>query len=561
MSKTVTITHNSDGSKSISLSATVGVNVSLSSGYVGNVTASGTATLTAIPRNSAITSAANVTLGNNVSITWTPATTSYGYRIHLTIVGDKGQWDYGIGSGDNNAIHPNTTNSYTYTNYQLPVGEIAALVTNSKTATCKATLYTYTSSNVQVGSGSSKNFTVTIPTSTSPTVSSFTASMVNTNSTVADWGVYVKGYSSVKMDCSASGMYGATISSYKYVYGSASNSSTSASYTGKLTSSGSVKVYCIVTDSRGYTATSETITLSNVYTYSNPTLDSFIADRNKSNSECLDVYAAYTYSSIAGNNAVTTTLQYKKTTSSSWITYSDNIPNKTSVTINDVVFEESGAYDIRICVKDSLGNTSSYRTASITTREVLMDFYQGGKGLGIGKMCEGDGLDINMDIKFRRNIMFQTAGDTEGNNKEFKLLLDFFYPIGKIFETTDGNFNPASVWGGTWKRITDKFLLAAGDAYAAGSTGGESEHALTASENGPHTHVEYLVNNAGTNVWTPPVGSYVLSNTACTYQSRSSVTESYTGWFTQISQSSSGNGTPHNNMPPYVAVYIWERIA
>ena len=68
-------------------------------------------------------------------------------------------------------------------------------------------------------------------------------------------------------------------------------------------------------------------------------------------------------------------------------------------------------------------------------------------------------------------------------------VLDMFYPVGTLYHTTASAFDPAAAWGGTWERIKDRFLLAAGTAYAGGSTGGEATHKLTAQEMPSHTLV------------------------------------------------------------------------
>ena len=55
------------------------------------------------------------------------------------------------------------------------------------------------------------------------------------------------------------------------------------------------------------------------------------------------------------------------------------------------------------------------------------------------------------------------------------------YPIGTILYFAE-NVSPAELYGGTWERIKDVFLMAAGDTYDVGSTGGEAEHTLTVDE-------------------------------------------------------------------------------
>ena len=115
------------------------------------------------------------------------------------------------------------------------------------------------------------------------------------------------------------------------------------------------------------------------------------------------------------------------------------------------------------------------------------------------------------------------------------------YPVGAIFLSTDAA-SPAELFGGTWERITDRFLLAAGTAYTAGTTGGEAAHTLTVSELPSHTH-------AVPGYWGFQQGTgaryEVLSNDGTTeYDSRET-----------------GENQSHNNMPPYLAVYAWKRVA
>lgn len=68
------------------------------------------------------------------------------------------------------------------------------------------------------------------------------------------------------------------------------------------------------------------------------------------------------------------------------------------------------------------------------------------------------------------------------------VLLRSVYPVGAIYMSVS-NINPATLFGfGTWEQIKDRFLLAAGDTYAAGSIGGEAEHILTEEEMPAHDH-------------------------------------------------------------------------
>lgn len=120
-------------------------------------------------------------------------------------------------------------------------------------------------------------------------------------------------------------------------------------------------------------------------------------------------------------------------------------------------------------------------------------------------------------------------------------LANKLYPVGSIYMSVNAT-NPAELFGGTWEQIKDRFLLAAGDAYAAGSTGGEAEHTLTVDEMPTHSHKTGIQSIAG---------GYIDGNTnAVVYFDPNGRTTANTG----------GN-QPHNNMPPYLAVYMWKRIA
>ena len=116
------------------------------------------------------------------------------------------------------------------------------------------------------------------------------------------------------------------------------------------------------------------------------------------------------------------------------------------------------------------------------------------------------------------------------------------YPVGAIYISTVST-SPASLFGGSWEQLKDRFLLGAGDTYSAGSTGGEAAHTLTVDEMPSHSHgvrcVRYnsnsdpFVSGGGSSRWAHETFSTHLS----------------------------GGDKPHNNMPPYFAVYMWKRVA
>lgn len=121
-------------------------------------------------------------------------------------------------------------------------------------------------------------------------------------------------------------------------------------------------------------------------------------------------------------------------------------------------------------------------------------------------------------------------------------LPDIVYPIGSIYISTT-NTSPASLFGGTWEQIQDTFLLAAGSGYIAGSVGGESTHTLTIDEMPSHTHTYK------TTAWVNKIGDIVDNNNS-----------EYIDYGINRQTQATGGSQPHNNMPPYLAVYMWKRV-
>lgn len=124
-----------------------------------------------------------------------------------------------------------------------------------------------------------------------------------------------------------------------------------------------------------------------------------------------------------------------------------------------------------------------------------------------------------------------------------------YYPIGFIFITL-GETSPASIYGGTWELLKDKFLIGAGNKYSLGSTGGEETHILLESEMPKHRH-SFGTNNGFT--WFAILESLDGSPHA-TWDTSS-------GNLTSGALSETGGSQPHNNMPPYLAVYLWRKIS
>ena len=123
---------------------------------------------------------------------------------------------------------------------------------------------------------------------------------------------------------------------------------------------------------------------------------------------------------------------------------------------------------------------------------------------------------------------------------------DLIYPIGAIYLSVSAT-NPATLFGGKWEQIKDRFLLAAGDTYAIGTTGGEATHKLTVDEMPSHKHDLRA-----------PSGNIAASGGAIGNEFVVSDTQgkSLPKWTV-----AAGGNAAHNNMPPYIVVYVWKRVA
>ena len=120
-----------------------------------------------------------------------------------------------------------------------------------------------------------------------------------------------------------------------------------------------------------------------------------------------------------------------------------------------------------------------------------------------------------------------------------------YYPVGSIYMSVN-NINPSNFFGGTWEQIKDKFLLACGSTYQNGATGGEATHKLTVNEIPAHNHRLGLAKGGSQSGW------------GLDYTANSPNYRYYSG--TDFNENT-GGGQAHNNMPPYLAVYVWKRTA
>ena len=141
------------------------------------------------------------------------------------------------------------------------------------------------------------------------------------------------------------------------------------------------------------------------------------------------------------------------------------------------------------------------------------------------------------------------------------------YPVGSIYLSVSAT-NPETLFGGKWEQIKDRFLLAAGSSYAAGSTGGEATHALTVSEMPSHGHTFKLISNSYSFFNADSNGSAWNGDNQFALAAKRKISGTSgvdnvlntSNLVTKEPLNNTGGGNAHNNMPPYLAVYVWKRI-
>jgi microcystin-dependent protein len=136
------------------------------------------------------------------------------------------------------------------------------------------------------------------------------------------------------------------------------------------------------------------------------------------------------------------------------------------------------------------------------------------------------------------------------------------FPVGygRFFQIDPNTIYPST----KWEQKKDVFILAAGETYPAGSTGGEAQHTLTVAEMPIHEHDVY-VRVQGYDGWK----TYTSSNYGVMFKKNADATGYHNPNYSAKSASVtadaktgySGGGQPHNNMPPYFAMPFWIRTA
>lgn len=502
------VNHNADGSKTCTITDVFNVNATIDGSKVASITASGNITLDNIPRQVTITSA------NDFTDTGTP---SLAYSNTGGFTADAYLEFAPVGSGAQimrkNAI---TGKSGMYT-FNLTDAERETL----RAACTGVSMPVRYALRTFIGG---KEYYSTLDRTMSMSDAapilgavSYKDANATTVAVTGDSQVIVQRQSDLQVTfTAATAQKGATITGYEATFAGVTKSASSVVTIdfGKVDVSSDMPLVFTVTDSRGL-KTSTTLTVK-VEPWWDPTSTIDLKRLNNFEPET-HVTATAWYASLDAKNDVTISAKYRKAGSSdAWSTIT--LANGVEST---VTCERDYAYEWQITTADKLGST----TQNLTLGRGIPTFFIDTKKSSVGVNCFPTANGV---FQLGDNAFFTAAGA---------------YPVGAIYlSVTDTD--PATLFGGTWERIGGRFLLGADDTYTAGSTGGEAEHTLTIDEMPKHNHEIDNLNTSGN------------ATPYMTVQAQDKV-----GYGGNVQTMYAGGSQPHNNMPPYLAVFMWKRVS
>lgn len=596
--------HNSDGSKSASVSGSFNIQATLDGVYKSSIQVSGTITLDDIPRAS-----------QPSLVTWPETTNDVGdfgetFSIHMNrndaSFTHTVRYEYGTRTGTI------ATNVATGTTWAVPLAWM-----NDIPAAVKASgrIYVDTYNGSKLIGTKYTGFTVTVPASVKPTCS---IQVLDATGAQSKYGGLVKGYSRLQVKTTGTPAYGSPIAAYS-VTANGQRYTGATITTSALTNAGSVSVSATVTDQRGRTSAAATATF-NVLDYAKPAVTALAVHRcnadgtEDAQGEFVKVTFSARITTLNSKNGASYILRYKKNKETTYTEVDLTELDKTYIVTNKsyIFAADSGSsYNIEVEAADDLG--SAIRATTASTAFTLMHWGSDGESLGFLKLAERPGaVDVGGNVHLNGHAIYGSHGmlDTRSTNEspawymenhatgsvwEFKELtvVGFTSPASKFgpmetiipWKDSSGGLprqviyegrtrwtriatsadvwgawqsdaliaypvgsiyiaynhtNPGTLFGGTWERLENAFLWAAAANGTIGQTGGEREHTLTVNELPAHNHG----------------GTYTNAGAARTHAWLASNGSSM-GYDTV----SAGGGAAHNNMPPYIQVSIWRRTA
>ncbi len=526
----ITVPHNDDGSKSVTIRARL-TNVA-NLGDIGWF--SDTLPLTKIDRESRVKTVTASTLGQTVRIDIDRKVDSYTHEVAYRVNGSD--W---IVTGNNIT----TTIEFT------PPIDLAKNITASETGSLDVRVKTFTNGN-QLGRDSYSNGnTIKVPSNLLPTFEALEVTESNSKvSSILPEYNYLQNNSVISAIIkNASSVYGATITAYKItarskiVYGQRGDIIPDTA--------GVYDIIGEVTDSRGRKfSRSQQVT---VHAYSTPTINVFLPLRsgNRTNRN-VKAQTSITVPEIrvSGRNINEYTIQVEYSARYSdgtrqWTTVfreRSSQPQFTKALDLGNVYELEKSYDFSLLVTDRFGNTAK-SSLPIGTAKTLAVFTK--DGFALGAIPEDDEKSMflcSMPAKFKNNVFI--------DRKELPVYIrDLIYPIGSLHFTTS-NTNPATYLGGTWERYSKGRTIVGVDESqnefnTVGKTGGTKDL--------PLPKIGELDTGQAS-------GVYLSNSTMSKVGTRKRGWDIYNGDETKPAvEKTSG----YDKLQPYITTYIWRRTA
>lgn len=175
----------------------------------------------------------------------------------------------------------------------------------------------------------------------------------------------------------------------------------------------------------------------------------------------------------------------------------------------------------------------------------------------------------NLGIPNARNITISTADPTSSDGGNGDVWIKYGsaqsncpFPVGGVYISI-ASTDPSSIWAGTtWEQFAKGRTLVGLDTSDAnfntsGQTGGEKTHTLTTDEIPAHGHgMAHTHSYTGPNTGTWKVGTNGASHTWCT-----SAGSKTSKGASKTTTDNAGSGAAHNNLQPYIVVYMWKRVS
>ena len=520
--------HNGDGTKDFKVTCSYNVNVTFNGVYYGVTVWEGFGTLNTIPRTSSVSvSSSSINFGESTRIHIDRASSSFTHTLTFA-------W-----SGKSNTFARNIN----YVDYDfMPSIDLSRDIPDGTSNWGLIFCDTY-SDGIKIGSSSVRITINTVNDSRfRPVIDGFTISEGNPEVTTAVGATYVQSKSKLRVYTNASSRMYSYISKIETKIGN-------ATYVGNpivsdfVTESGYLDIIVTVTDSRGYQATaSKSI---NLEPYRNPTT-MISALRRKDAQEIVDITWSGTSKSIGVNNIMGYKIEYQRI-NNSWILLEQNSSATQESWSGKIVKDAIGidkVYNVRITMYDEFMSTVS--TQVIPVAQVPMSW--GTTGSAIGKVFEEGGAP------------FQIAGNMSIDGK---LLIDIFYPVGAVFESTNSE-NPSNFMGGTWERFGNGRVTVGVD-EGDGSINWGNRFVGSVNPLSYHSHQLKMILNGG---------EYVQGGTR--YGLKWEDNQAWrvgdiaeiSSWSDALPDSADGavakargDNTNHNNWQPSISVYRFRRIA